>query len=153
MQAVSLARELGDPRLLAHALLALEFSAPADRAPRQAIYAEAARLVKGTDPWWRALIQLCHAIAAAQLGEAETARTQTAEAAERFERLDDPLFLAMADQAGMGTFNCWVASRAPSVMAWNLAQVIFASTFAMPAPVPKPQSEPAMTFSWPTSWA
>jgi non-specific serine/threonine protein kinase len=96
-EAVGLGREIGEPLVLAHALLALGASTRNTPAVVEAIYAEALRLVQGTgDPWWLPFAQLCHAIAAAQLGDVATARSEAAEAAERFERLDDAFFLALA---------------------------------------------------------
>src|SRR5262249_52121653 len=43
------------------------------------------------------------------------------------------------------------ASRAPSLIDRNFAQTMLGAMIDMPAPVPKPQSLPAMTFSRPTT--
>ena len=57
-------------------------------------------------------------------------------------------------QALTGFPQSWrEASRAPSAMAWNLAQTMSGSTRERPANVPNPQSVPASTFSRPTKRA
>jgi non-specific serine/threonine protein kinase len=98
-EAVRLGRQVGDPRALAHALLAFGASIQLDRAAMEAIDIEAEGLVKGTrHPWWVAFAYLCHAIHAAQRGEAGAARALAADAAARFQHLDDAFFLAIARQ-------------------------------------------------------
>jgi predicted ATPase/DNA-binding NarL/FixJ family response regulator len=106
-EAVRLSRALGQPRILAHALLALGASTQHDAAKMHAIYREALSLARQVgDPWWVAFALLCHGIAAAQLGEATAARERSAEAVARFEVLGDPLMEAIARlQSGMALFQ------------------------------------------------
>ena len=57
------------------------------------------------------------------------------------------------DYAVLVFHSCWLARRAPSVIAASFAQVIFGSTGTTAAKVAKPQSLPAMTFFRPTTSA
>jgi predicted ATPase/DNA-binding CsgD family transcriptional regulator len=98
-QAVESGRKLGQPRVLAHALLALAAATSFDSNAMEALDSEAEQLIETTgDAWWRPFAFVCHAIHAAQRGEAGTARTLAADAASGFEKLEDDFFLAIARQ-------------------------------------------------------
>jgi predicted ATPase/DNA-binding CsgD family transcriptional regulator len=93
-EAVTLCRELGRGRELAHALQTLGASTDGDQEFMEAMYLEATELVdRDGDPWWMALTFLRHSIASAQLGDTLSARAHAAEAARRFEQLADAFFL------------------------------------------------------------
>ena len=98
-QAVESGRDVAQPRVLAHALLALAAATSFDSTAMEALDAEAEQLIETTgDAWWRAFARVCHAIHAAQRGEAGTARALAAAAASGFEQLEDGFFLAIARQ-------------------------------------------------------
>ena len=106
-EAVRIARAHDEPRLIAHALMAYGASNLHDVAEVGEIFRDChAQATRAGAPWWIAFAQLCHAIVAAQLGQAEVARAQSLAATARFEELNDPFFAAIARlQCGVALFE------------------------------------------------
>jgi DNA-binding CsgD family transcriptional regulator len=96
-EGVAVSRAINSPERLCYALSIYATNLPGARDGLHAHYAECleAAHAAGT-PWLLAWVRMCYAVAAAQLGDPETACRQGREAVERFRQLNDAWMAAIS---------------------------------------------------------